>query len=152
MAVQWCVSACNTTTYYIQVNLIYKNTLYSCRDSKKPNPATEIFCFLNQQHMILLSLEYRYPDFLTTHPPAQLFCSHTMGFFWWFSHKMQELFTQDFYIHNLCPDIRLWVKKQSIKENLFVFTKWVFLLYKHNWCTFTSWTALHNEIQHYWIH
>lgn len=78
-------------------NLIYKNILYSCRDIKNPNPATEIFCFLNQQHVILLSsLQYRYPDFLTTHPPAQLFCSHTMGFFWWFSDKMQELFAQDF--------------------------------------------------------
>lgn len=78
-------------------NPIYKNTLYSCRDIKSPNPATEIFFFLNQQHMILLpSLQSRYPDFLTTHPPAQPFCSHTAGFFWGFSDKMQELFTQDF--------------------------------------------------------
>lgn len=82
--------------YTYSCNLIYKNTLYSCRDIKNPNPATEIFCFLNQQQVMLLSsLQYRYPDFLTTHPPAQLFCSHTMGFFW-FSDKMQELLTQDF--------------------------------------------------------
>lgn len=125
-------------------NPIYKNTLYSCRDIKSPNPATEIFFFLNQQHMILLpSLQSRYPDFLTTHPPAQPFCSHTAGFFWGFSDRAvySGLFTYTIYALTSGFEFksRTWKRISLSPPN------WVFLLYKHNWYTFTSWTALNNE-------
>lgn len=138
----------HVTTPHItyRCRLIYKNILYSCRD------ITEIFCFLEpaaRDTALLTAIQVPcFPN--NTSPSTALLLSHKGIFLVALRSNARAVYSGLFTytIYALTSGFEL--KSRTLKRISLSSPNWEFLLYKHNRYMFTSWTAVHNEIQHYW--